>query len=64
MVLAEPPAGQVVDADKNVKMGPDQSPEVRAAIKAKLESAGIKLGSFGVTGIPDKEPEARKMFLT
>jgi sugar phosphate isomerase/epimerase len=43
-------------------MGPDQSPEVRAAIKSKLESAGVKLGSFGVTGIPDKEPEARKMF--
>src|SRR5258708_39349538 len=48
--------GQVVDADKNVKMGPDQSTEVRAAIKQKLTDAGVKLGSFGVTGIPDKEP--------
>src|SRR4030081_3375120 len=31
--------GQVVDEDKNVKMGPDQSPEVRSEIKKKLADA-------------------------
>lgn len=53
---------QVVDADKDVKMGPEQSPEVRAAIKKKLADSGVKLVSFGVTGIPKDEAEARKLF--
>jgi sugar phosphate isomerase/epimerase len=53
---------QVVDQDKNVKMNAGQSPEVRSAIKQKLADAGVKLGSFGVTGIPKDEAGARKLF--
>lgn len=53
---------QTVDADKDVKMGPDMSPEVREAIKKKLADSGVKLVSFGVTSIPKDEAGARKLF--
>ena len=54
--------GQMVDKDKDVKMGPDLSSEVKEAIKKKLADANIKLISFGVTGIPADEAKARKFF--
>jgi sugar phosphate isomerase/epimerase len=53
---------QPVDQDKNVKMNAGQDPEVRSAIKQKLHDSGVKLGSFGVTGIPKDEAGARKLF--
>ena len=43
-------------------MGFEQLPEFHSAIKHKLETAGVKLGSFGVTGIPKDEAGARKLF--
>ena len=54
--------GQVVDQDKNVKMGPGLSAEAKDAIKKKLASANVTLVSFGVTGIPADEAGARKFF--
>jgi sugar phosphate isomerase/epimerase len=54
--------GQEVDADKKVKMGPEQSPEVRAAIKKKLADSNVKLVSFGVTSIPKDDAGARQLF--
>ncbi len=54
--------GQIVDQDKNMKMGPDLSTEAKAAIKKKLADSHITLVSFGVTGIPADEAGARKFF--
>ena len=54
--------GQMVDKDKNVKMGPGLSAEDKEAIKKKLADSHVKLVSFGVTGIPADEAGARKFF--
>ena len=54
--------GQIVDQDKNMKMGPGLSTEAKQAIKKKLADAHITLVSFGVTGIPADEAGARKFF--
>ena len=54
--------GQIVDQDKNMKMGPGLSTEAKAAIKKKLADSHITLVSFGVTGIPADEAGARKFF--
>src|SRR5688500_7592881 len=47
---------------KNVKFGPGMPDDATAAVKKKLEETGIKVLSFGVTGIPKDEAGARKLF--
>jgi sugar phosphate isomerase/epimerase len=55
--------GQSVSPEmKNVKFQPGLSAEGVALVKKKLEQTGIKVLSFGVTGIPAKEEEARALF--
>lgn len=54
--------GQQVDEDKNVKMDPDQSPEIRQMVKKKLADSGVKLGSFGVVKIESDNAAARKLY--
>lgn len=55
--------GQAISPEmKNVKFQPGLSPEADAAVKKKLEETGIKVLSFGVTGVPKDEAGARKLF--
>jgi sugar phosphate isomerase/epimerase len=54
--------GQVVDKDKNVKMGPDLSKEMREEIKKRLADADVKLVNFGVTELFKDEAKSRKTF--
>jgi sugar phosphate isomerase/epimerase len=54
--------GQVVDADKKYKMGPDLPAEVREEIKKRLVAADIKLVNFGVTPLSKDEAVSRKTF--
>lgn len=55
--------GQAVAKDlPGVKVGPDLPLSVLARIKTKLGKAGISLTAYGVTGIPNNEAEARKVF--
>jgi sugar phosphate isomerase/epimerase len=54
--------GQTVDADKNVKMGPDLPQDVRDEIKKRLAAADIKLVNFGVIGVSKDEKNTRKIF--
>jgi sugar phosphate isomerase/epimerase len=55
--------GQAVSPElKNIKFQPGLPPEADAAVKKKLEDTGIKMLSFGVTGIPKDDAGARKLF--
>jgi len=54
--------GQKVSKDIADKMGPGMKAETVEAVKAKLADKGVTLVNFGVTGIPGKEADARKLF--
>jgi sugar phosphate isomerase/epimerase len=54
--------GQKISSSIDEKFGPDVKSETAEAIKAKLKEKGVKLVNFGVTGIPNKEEDARKLF--
>jgi len=46
--------GQPLSKDIDARMNPDMSAEARQKVKDKLESAGVKLVCFGVTGAGDE----------
>jgi sugar phosphate isomerase/epimerase len=46
----------------DVKFDHEMSKETQAAVKAKLETAGVKLVNYGVVGLPNNEAECRKVF--
>ena len=54
--------GQRIGEGAEGKMGPGMSADAIAAVKKKLAARKVKLLNFGVTGIPGKEADARKMF--
>jgi sugar phosphate isomerase/epimerase len=55
--------GQGVSPEmKNIKFGPDMSPEAADVVRKKLAQTGIKILSIGVIGIPANEAGARKLF--
>ncbi len=55
--------GQVISKDSpDVKVGIDLTPEQIASLRKKLDAAGIKAVSFGVTGFRNDEKDARKTF--
>ena len=54
--------GQTVSKGINAKFNEQLSADQIAAVKAKLEAAGISIFAFGVTGIPKDEAAARKLF--
>ncbi len=54
--------GQKVQKDSNAVFDPSLSPELRQQVKRKLAEHGIKLVGYGVTGLPNNEAEARKVF--
>jgi sugar phosphate isomerase/epimerase len=54
--------GQRVDADPKVVMGPDLPEPVRQQIRKKLADADVKLVSFGVIPLKNKEADSRKVF--
>lgn len=55
--------GQKLSPEKSdVTFDHNASPEVRAAVKAKLAAANIKLTNYGVVGLPNDEAECRKVF--
>lgn len=55
--------GQVLSKEKpDVKMDITLTPEQQAEVKAKLDTAGIKLVNFGVCDLPNDEATCRKTF--
>jgi len=55
--------GQKLSPEKpDVKFDHEMSKETQAAVKAKLETAGVKLVNYGVVGLPNNEAECRKVF--
>ncbi len=54
--------GQKVAENIDDRMGPGMKPAAIEAVRKKLASAGVKLVNFGVTGIPGKARDARKVF--
>jgi sugar phosphate isomerase/epimerase len=54
--------GQRISEDIDGQMGVGMSDEQIDAVKQKLESAGIQLVAFGVTGLSADEAESRKTF--
>jgi sugar phosphate isomerase/epimerase len=54
--------GQKISGDIDAGFGPDLTSEQKQAIKEKLVDAGIKIYAFGVTGVPNDEADARKLF--
>ena len=53
--------GQVISKDIKDKFGPGMSEAATAAVRKKLEETGIKVLSFGVTGVPADEAGAKKL---
>jgi len=54
--------GQRISKDIDGKMGPQMTPEQRAAVKKKLAANGIRLVCFGVTALPNDEAKCREVF--
>lgn len=54
--------GQKISIDIDTGFGQDVTVEQKQAIKDKLKEAGISIYAFGVTGVPEDEAAARKLF--
>jgi sugar phosphate isomerase/epimerase len=59
---AEAYPGQKIAADIEGAMGPGMSDEQIRLVKAKLQSAGVQLTAFGVTGLSADEASSRQTF--
>ncbi len=59
---AEAYPGQKIAPDIDGKIGPDMTDEQIRLVKKKLESAGVQLTAFGVTGLSKDEATSRKTF--
>ncbi len=54
--------GQTISADIDGKIGPGMTAEQIKQVKDKLQSAGVQLVAFGVTGLSANEAESRRTF--
>lgn len=54
--------GQKVSKKMDVPFDRNLSGELKAAVRAKLQEAGVSIFAFGVVGISEEEAEARKLF--
>ncbi|MEK0446880.1 MAG: hypothetical protein RLZZ399_2201 [Verrucomicrobiota bacterium] len=54
--------GQTISAEIPEKVGPAASPKAQDAIKEILKKNGVQAVAFGVTGIPNNDDGARKVF--
>lgn len=54
--------GQTISADIDGKIGPGMTAEQIKLVKDKLNSAGVQLVAFGVTGLSANEAESRRTF--
>jgi sugar phosphate isomerase/epimerase len=54
--------GQRISDEVTVGFGPEISAEQKKAVKEKLAEANVQIVSFGVTGVPNDEAGARKLF--
>jgi sugar phosphate isomerase/epimerase len=54
--------GQLVAKGSDVKVGPDMPADWAAEIQIVLKQADVKAVAYGVTGIPNDEAGARKLF--
>lgn len=54
--------GQKMKADAETKIGPGMNEAEIADLLAKAKACGVRIGSFGVTGLPTDEAGAQKVF--
>jgi sugar phosphate isomerase/epimerase len=54
--------GQRISEEITIGFGPEISDEQKKAVKEKLGEANVQIVAFGVTGVPNEEAAARKLF--